>query len=124
MGKNSRKRGYFNFESEELKKGNLYKQMDLPMLGLRIGDRKCSLPHCVDDATGKIQAAIFAPSETIWGYFELMQIYLQVHGRPKAFYNDKHAVFRVNRPGALSGTGLTQFGRAIKALDIEMIYAN
>ena len=53
-----------------------------------------------------------------------MQIYLRMYGRPKALYNDKHAVFKVNRSGALSGTGLTQFGRAIKALDIEMIYAN
>lgn len=85
---------------------------------------KCSLLCCIDDATGKIQAAIFAPSETIWSYFELMTIYIQVHGRPLAFYSDKHAVFKVNKTEALSGTGLTQFGRAMKELDIKLIYAN
>lgn len=85
---------------------------------------KCSLLHCIDDATGKIKAALFAPSETVWSYFDLMQNYIKAHGRPRALYNDKHAVFRVNKTGALSGNGLTQFGRAVKALDIEMIYAN
>ena len=85
---------------------------------------KCTLIHCIDDATGKIKVALFAPAETIWSYFELMQMYLQMHGKPVALYSDKHCVFRVNRSEALSGTGLTQFGRAMKELDIEMIYAN
>ena len=31
---------------------------------------------------------------------------------------------RVNIPNALSGTGLTQFGRALKELDIELICAH
>jgi hypothetical protein len=85
---------------------------------------KCSLLHCVDDATGKIMAAFFAPTEAIWPYFELMKLYLNKHGRPIALYSDKHGVFRVNYPGALSGEGLTQFGRAMQELGIEMIYAN
>ena len=41
-----------------------------------------------------------------------------------AFYTDKHSVFRVNREGAISGTGLTQFGHAMKELDIKLLYAN
>ena len=85
---------------------------------------KCSLLHCIDDATGKIKAALFAPSETVWSYFELMTTYIQAYGRPIAFYSDKHAVFKVNKSEALSGTGLTQFGRAMKELDIKLIYAN
>ncbi len=84
----------------------------------------CILLHCVDDATGKIKAAIFAPSETTWGYFDLMRIYLKTHGKPVALYNDKHGVFRVNKPDALSGDGFTQFGRAIRELGIGMIFAN
>ena len=41
-----------------------------------------------------------------------------------AFYTDKHAVFRVNKPSGLHGDGMTQFGRALKALTIEIICAN
>jgi hypothetical protein len=41
-----------------------------------------------------------------------------------AFYSDKFSVFRVNIPNALSGTGLTQFGRALKELEIELICAH
>ena len=69
-------------------------------------------------------AAFFAPTEAIWPYFELMKRYLNKHGRPIALYSDKHGVFRVNCPDALSGEGVTQFGRAMKELGIEMIYAN
>lgn len=36
----------------------------------------------------------------------------------------KHAVFRVNNPSGLHGDGMTQFGRALKALSIEIICAN
>jgi hypothetical protein len=32
-------------------------------------------------------------------------------------------VFRVNQRGALSGDGMTQFGRALRALNIDMICA-
>lgn len=85
---------------------------------------KCSLLHCVDDATGKIKAALFAPAETMWGYYNLMQAYLKTHGRPIALYSDKHVVFRVNKSDALKGEGFTQFGRAMKELDIEMVFAN
>ena len=33
-------------------------------------------------------------------------------------------VFRVNHPGALGGDGMTQFGRALHALNIDIICAN
>ena len=41
-----------------------------------------------------------------------------------AFYSDKHGVFRVNRKDAASGDGMTQFGRALHALNIDIICAN
>lgn len=85
---------------------------------------KCSLLHCIDDATGKMMAAHFAPSEALWPYFSLMEIYLKKHGRPRVLYSDKHGVFRVNRTEALTGEGVTQFGRAMKELSIEPIFAN
>src|SRR6267142_234173 len=45
-------------------------------------------------------------------------------GKPVAFYSDKHGVFRVNQPGALGGDGMTQFGRALHALNMDIICAN
>ena len=41
-----------------------------------------------------------------------------------AFYSDKHGVFRVNQEGATGGDGMTQFGRALDALNIDIICAN
>jgi len=35
-----------------------------------------------------------------------------------------YGVFRVNHPGALGGDGMTQFGRALHALNIDIICAN
>jgi hypothetical protein len=39
-------------------------------------------------------------------------------------YSDKHTVFRINRSNAPGGTGMTQFGRALAELNIEIICAN
>jgi len=41
-----------------------------------------------------------------------------------AFYSDKHAIFRVNSKEAQGGDGMTQFGRALDELTIEIICAN
>jgi hypothetical protein len=50
--------------------------------------------------------------------------YLEARGKPVAFYSDKHGVFRVNHPGALGGDGMTQFGRALHALNNDIICAH
>ena len=41
-----------------------------------------------------------------------------------AFYSDKHGVFRVNHTDAVGGDGMTQFGRALHTLDVDIICAN
>src|SRR4029077_5786036 len=43
---------------------------------------------------------------------------------PVALYSDKHGIFRVNRKDAAGGDGVTQFGRALLALNIDIICAN
>lgn len=85
---------------------------------------KCGLLLAIDDATGKIKAGHFAPVEALWPYFELFHSYVSKHGRMSAIYCDKHSTFKVNRTGALSGDGITQFGRAMKELDIKVIFAH
>ena len=49
--------------------------------------------------------------------------HLQRYGRPAATYSDRHSIFRVNQSEAKTGNGITQFGRALKTLDIEAIHA-
>jgi len=53
-----------------------------------------------------------------------MKRYLERFGKPVALYSDKHSVFRVNKRDAKTGKGLTQFGRALHDLNIDIIHAN
>jgi len=85
---------------------------------------KCTLLVFVDDATSRLMYLQFVTAETTFNYFAGVRSYLTQFGKPLAFYSDKFGVFRVNIPNALSGTGLTQFGRALKELDIELICAH
>ena len=85
---------------------------------------KCNLLVFVDDATGKLGELYFTPRESFFSYGEAARRYMARYGKPVAFYSDKHGIFRVNVKNPLSGTGLTQFGRAMKELDIEIICAN
>ena len=84
----------------------------------------CTLLVYIDDASGKLVELHFTPSETTFSYFQASRQYLVRYGRPLAFYSDKNSIFKVNIPNALSGSGMTQFGRAMKALDIEIICAH
>lgn len=84
----------------------------------------CCLLVYIDDATGKLMELFFVPVENTFGYFAATRRYLDRHGIPVAFYSDKHGIFKINAKNALSGSGLTQFGRGMKHLDIEIICAN
>ena len=86
-------------------------------------DEPCTLLVFIDDATSKLMQLRFVPSESTSSYFEALSGYLQSHGCPVAFYSDKHSVFRMNRDAA-GGQGMTQFGRALAELNIEILCAN
>ena len=85
---------------------------------------QCTLLVFVDDATSRLMHLQFVESELTFAYFQAARAYLEAWGKPVAFYSDKHGVFRVNHPGALGGDGMTQFGRALHALNIDIICAN
>jgi transposase len=86
---------------------------------------KCTLLVYIDDATGQLLELLFVPSETFFGYCEATRHYLERYGKPVAFYSDKHGIFRVNQERPMGTTsGLTQFGRAMDELDIQIICAN
>ena len=85
---------------------------------------ECTLIAYIDDATSHIQHAAFVPSESTLDYMRETQSYIKRHGRPIAFYSDKHAIFQVNNREAAGGDGMTQFGRALNELNIDIICAN
>ncbi|MGX6566759.1 ISNCY family transposase [Cupriavidus necator] len=84
----------------------------------------CTLLVYVDDATSQIMELRFTHSESTFTYFAATRAYLERHGKPVAFYSDKASVFRINKKGATSGDGHTQFARALFELNIEGICAN
>lgn len=75
----------------------------------------------IDDATSKVIAR-FYPAETTDGYFRLLKRYLRKHGRMVAIYADRNSIFfatdKHNEPV------LTQFGRALQELGIDLIPAS
>lgn len=86
---------------------------------------RCTLLVFIDDATGQLMQLWFVNEETFFGYSEATRQYLERWGKPVAFYSDKHGIFRVNQPRPLGlSSGLTQFGRAMQELDIQIICAN
>jgi hypothetical protein len=85
---------------------------------------RCALLIYVDDATGNLMELRFVEAESAFDYFAATRSYLASHGRPATLYSDKHSNFRVARPD-LAGwaNGVTQFGRALDALNIDIICA-
>jgi hypothetical protein len=84
----------------------------------------CTLLVFIDDATSRLVHLEFARSESTDSYLSAVHAYVKAFGCPVAFYSDKHTVFRINRSSAPGGTGMTQFGRALAELNIEIICAN
>ena len=85
---------------------------------------RCTLLVFIDDATGEILYLRFVSVEDTWNYFGAVHDYLLQHGKPRAFYSDKHGVFRVNAKDVQNGEAITQFGRALEELDIQLLCAH
>jgi hypothetical protein len=85
---------------------------------------RCTLLVFIDDATSRLMHLRFVASESTFDYFHATREYLERYGKPVAFYSDKHAVFRVNQTDARGGDGMTQFGRALHELNIDILCAN
>lgn len=84
----------------------------------------------LDDATRKVLAANFFPTEDARGYFCLLRRLLRRHGIPLSLYGDRHSVFVRNDDHwsleeQLAGKRQpTQFGRALRQLGVTYIAAN
>ncbi len=89
----------------------------------------CVLFVMIDDASGRVYCR-FYESEDTQSAFDVFGRYARKNGLPMALYVDKDSIYRVNDPlaqehGRQRGrVPLTQFGRAMRELGVEMIFAN
>ena len=91
------------------------------------GDEEC-LMGMVDDATGRT-LALLSEEETTAAAMKVLRAWVKKYGVPKALYVDWKNVYVTQREPTveeqLAGElPLTQFGRACKKLDIEILPAN
>jgi hypothetical protein len=82
----------------------------------------------IDDATNFSYARFFE-AETTEAAMTMVCHYAKRHGLPRSFYVDRDSIYRVNREAttdeALAGeSALSQFGRAMKELGVELICAH
>jgi Helix-turn-helix domain len=77
----------------------------------------------IDDATNRI-AAKFYPAGTVEAHLDLLGVWLRRYGRPRAVYTDRHSIFEPQDKGKALPDGVTQFGRALAELDVELVRAH
>jgi transposase len=89
----------------------------------------CVLFVMIDDATGRVHMRFYESEDTA-SAFDLFGRYVKEHGLPVSLYVDKDSIYRVNdglarEKARQSGRKLlTQFGRAMKALGVGVIFAD
>ena len=79
---------------------------------------KAVLMSFIDDATGMVYARFYEYEGTIPA-MDLLKNYILKYGLPMSIYSDKHTTYKSPDKEALS-----QFGRALSELGIELIHAN
>ena len=84
---------------------------------------QCTLLVYIDDATSELMHLEMVERESTFSYMRATRSYIERHGKPVALYSDKHSAFRNNNATAHSD-GMTHLGRALHALNIEIICAN
>ena len=91
-------------------------------LALRPGERQ-TLLLVVDDATGKNLAARLVEAETTKTCLGIMREVVEIYGIPVQLYTDRHSVYWYTQKagGKVDRERLTQFGRAMEELGVEMI---
>ena len=91
--------------------------------GSRAAARQLVLIAMIDDATSRVLAR-FYPAGTVETHMDLLGRWLRQYGRPLAVYTDRHSIFEPQDKGEAVTEGVTQFGRALGELDIELIRAH
>src|SRR5271167_1664176 len=77
----------------------------------------------IDDAISRVLAR-FYPHGTVEAHMDLVWRWLVRHGRPIDLYSDRHSIFEPQDKGRLLPDAETQFGRALRELDMGLIRAH
>ena len=101
--------------------------MAAPMRGLGMLQPPCVLMTVIDDATGR-RRGFFHESETLGAAMDAFGRWCERFGVPRSLYVDRHGIYRADREPTtqelLAGEDpVTQFGRAMKELGVELILA-
>ena len=95
------------------------------------GSVKYALHGAIDDATGQVVGLFLTQNECLYGYLETMRQCCMDFGVPQTVYSDNHTIFRSPKTGKLTvdeliagkTVHLTQFGRSMHDLGIDLIFA-
>lgn len=90
-----------------------------------------SLLAAVDDATGRVLADVFRPTEDLTGYLTLVYQMAKNYGLPLTIYSDRHTIFMSPKQDKLSvedeldgvTAPLTNFGQCLCDLGIRQSFA-
>lgn len=133
MWKSRKKKGHKYFSFRERKDyfgemiqfdGSYHKWFENRLLDNEGFPLEVCLLASIDDATSQIEAK-FDMNESVFAVFSFWMKYIKDKGKPLCIYLDKFGTYKVNHKGAVDNFELiTQFGKSLKALDIEMINAN
>ena len=78
----------------------------------------------IDDATNRTYARLYEAEDTR-AAFDVFGRYYDQYGLPQALYSDRDSIYQVNATAVASAAPppLTQFGRAMKQLNVRIILA-
>jgi transposase len=88
----------------------------------------CCLMVTIDDATGRMQGRFYG-GETLAAAMDVTRRWCERFGIPQSLYVDRAGIYRCDREPTVEElkarkTPATQFGRAMKELDVRLILAN
>jgi hypothetical protein len=86
------------------------------------GEEPMVLISMIDDATSYTLARLYASGDVL-AHMDLLGRWMRKHGRPVALYTDRHSIFEPQDKGKALPEGVTQFGRALQELGIDLIRA-
>jgi transposase len=91
-------------------------------------EEKFALHGGIDDASSAITGLYMTQNECLAGYQEVMRQTVLNHGVPLSAYTDRHTIFRSPKTAEKELAGeeanLTQFGRALAELGVNIIHAH
>lgn len=119
---------YIRFETAG--PGALFQHDTSPHLWIPALGEKQNLILTIDDYSRKIVGGMIVDTETSWGHLQVARKTIETFGVPLAYYVDRHSIFyfgehhsvHIRYPQAIEDA-VVQFTRALRSLDIGVIYA-